>query len=453
MTIYKLFLYIAIAAVILTATLGFGHSKLKKQPANHLFTWFIQYFVGALLIFSGLVKAVDPLGTAYKMKDYFTEFDAQGLPLMDMMGHHAVEFSVFMLVLELVLGVSLIIGIGHKKTTWITLLLMLFFTFLTGFNYLTGFTSKVDGVGFLEFSKWESFSQDNIRITDCGCFGDFMKLTPLQTFIKDIILTGLAIYLITSTKYLKELLPRETKLGPLNLRSLITTLLIAGSLWFCLRNFYLNIPMVDFRPFAEGTDLRKAKEKCDNNPAVAKTLYHIKNKKTGEEIEINSDDYVKPENKYLWTPDPETGKMNWEIQKDKTTREVIDPGCTSQIQYFENHEVLEDKGYNFLVLAVDLDKTDKEAFKQIGKNASVAQKEGIPTRCMYNYISHQSIDGFRKQVNGTDYDFVTADEKLIKTIIRANPGVLLIKDGTVIKKWHHNHIPDFAVIKENYINK
>jgi len=124
MTVYTLFLYIGIAAITLTAVLAVGPAKIKKHPVIHPFTWLVQYFVGSLLIFSGLVKGVDPLGTAYKMKDYFTEFEVQGLPFMDVMQEYVLPFSLVMLVLELVLGASLILGLGQRKTTWTTLLMM-----------------------------------------------------------------------------------------------------------------------------------------------------------------------------------------------------------------------------------------------------------------------------------------------------------------------------------------
>ena len=169
-------------------------------------------------------------------------------------------------------------------------------------------------------------------------------------------------------------------------------------------------------------------------------VFDVSKYQPGEEVEVNSQELVKPENKMYWSPNPETGKPDWEIDSDKTRTEVIDPGCTSQIQYFDNYEVLEQKGYQLLVLAVDLDKTDKNSFKKIGQLAKDASASGVPTRCMYNYISKQDLDAFKSEV-GNEYEFSVADEKLIKTIIRANPGVLLIKDGVVVNKWHSQHIP------------
>ena len=102
------------------------------------------------------------------------------------------------------------------------------------------------------------------------------------------------------------------------------------------------------------------------------------------------------------------------------------------------------------MLAGDLTKTDKEAFKKIGAIAAVAEKEGIKTKALY-YYTKQNIDAFRHEVDGA-YEFGTADDKLIKTIIRANPGLVLIKDSQVIEKWHHKHIPDYISLKKAYMN-
>lgn len=436
MTVYTLFLYIGITALVLTATLGIGHSKLKEHPTTHPFQWFLQYFVGSLLIFSGLVKAVDPLGTAYKMKDYFTEFEIQGLPFMDVMHDNALPFSFIMLVLELVLGASLILGLGRGRTTWTNLAMMLFFTFLTGFNYMTGYTSKAEQVGILQFGQWEAFSDANIRITDCGCFGDFLKLKPIETFVKDIILSGMSFFLLLGTHRLKEILPREKKVGPLNLRTWIMLGLIVATSWFCLQNFYFNKPMVDFRPFAATMDLRAAKEACEADQPVVETSYVYKNKDTGEEMKVLSKEIADPKYQKLWQPDA-SGAMIWENQPDLMRTEVIKEGCSSQIQYFEFPEILEESNYNFLVVAGNLEKTDLGAFKKISKVASTAEKKGIKTRALYYYIGKggegegDPLDVFRHKVDGA-YDFMSADDKLIKTIIRANPGLVLLKDGKVV---------------------
>lgn len=449
MTVYSLFLYVGIVAVALTAILGVGPAKLKKHPVIHPFVWLVQYFLGALLIFSGLVKGVDPLGTAYKMKDYFTEFDVQGAPFMDLMQEYVLPFTLLMLVLELALGVFLILGLGQRKTTWTTLLIMLFFTLLTGFNYLTGYTSKGDQIGILDFENWEAFSESNIRITDCGCFGDFMKLAPVETFVKDIILTILGFILVFNTGNMKELLPREKKVAGMNLRTWAGLLVIGVSTWFCFQNFYLDKPYIDFRPFAEGLDLRTSKAECVANAPVVETIFVYKNKETGEEKEVNANELAKYP--YLWEAKDAAGENIWESQADKRKSKIIEKGCDSQIQYFDFKQVLETKNYNFLVVGGDLDKADKAAFKKISAIAAKAEKDGYKTLALYYHTSKQTVDEFRQEINGA-YDFETADDKLLKTIIRANPGLLLLKDGKVIKKWHHRKIPVYEDLKSKYMN-
>lgn len=434
MTVYTLFIYLAIAGAILLMTLGIGHSKWKKHEITHPVPWYLQYFIASLLLFSGIVKAVDPLGTAYKMKDYFSEFAAQGLPFMDFMQDQALNFSLVMLVLELTLGACLLLGIGGKRTTGLNLLMMLFFTFLTGFNYMTGFTSKEAAVGILQFSQWEAFSPENIRITDCGCFGDFMKLKPIETFIKDIIFTGMSIYIFITTHKLKELVRPGAKLmDKVKVRTLLTWAFIALSFLFCLRNYYFDIPMVDFRPFAEGTNIPIAKQKCLDDVPVVEMSFVYK-------------DTVANETKtFGMTEIPTSGPWKYESSK----RTVIKEGCNSQIQYFNVPEVEESEGYTFLVVAGDLDHSSKSAFKQISELAKAAEATGVKTVALY-YHYKGNVDDFRQEVNGA-YPFNTADDKLTKTIIRANPGLVLVKNGVVLKKWHHNHIPTFEEVRTGYI--
>jgi hypothetical protein len=378
------------------------------------------------------------------MQDYFTAFAVQGLPLMDIMHEYALPFSLFMLVLELVLGTCLILGLGQRKTTWVNLSMMLFFTFLTGFNYLTGYTSKAEQVNILHFARWENFSDGNIRITDCGCFGDFLKLKPIETFVKDIIYTILSLYLVFNTGKLKELLPLNKKMGPLNLRTIVVTILIGIATVFCLKNFYFDKPMVDFRPFAEGVDMRAAKEACEADVAVVETVYTYDNTETGKQQIVNSNDLM--DFPYLWKEKNAAGKTVWVADKEKTERKTIHEGCNSQIQYFSFDDVLNDSKYNFLVVGGNLDKSDKAAFEQISVVAAAGEKEGYSTQALYYYTGIQTVDEFRHDVNGA-YEFNTADDKLLKTIVRANPGLLLLKDGKVIKKWHHKHIPTYEEVK------
>lgn len=448
MTIYTLLLYLFIAAIGLLLLLGYGHSKLRKDSVYHPTAWFIQYFLSALMLVSGLVKALDPLGTAYKMKDYFIEFGQQGLPFMDLMIKLALPFSLLTIIFELVVGLCLLFGVGGKKTLWANLGMMLFFTFLTGFNYLTGFTPKAMGeeaaVGLIEFSKWTAFSDNNIRITDCGCFGDFLKLKPVETFVKDIFFTILSIALLGMAFKVKELLPNKKAI-----RTGFVVFAIFISTLFCFMNFYFDEPMVDFRPFKEGTNLPKAIEECEANSGKVEMIFVYKNNTTGEVAQFDA--------KSL----PDASQWTYQSRIDK----VLEVGCDSKVKelkqfpeilhYQDFEELKASDGYSLLVVSSEPTKGNKEAFIKIASLAQQAAKLHIPTYGLYFNIDDANNDGSREDDLDKfrhDYqlpiDFRFGDEKLVLTISRANPGLLLIKDGVILKKYHHRHIPvDFASMK------
>ena len=190
MTLSTLLTNIGIVAIILTALVEWLF-KARKDWITSL----LQNFTGALFVFSGWVKAIDPLGTAYKMEQYFAEFEYTFqetwmsfiAPLFPWLSEFSVGFSVFMIVFEIVLGLMLLLGARPKLASWAFLLLVLFFTFLTGFTYLTGYVPQ--GVNFFEFGKWDAWVETNMKVTDCGCFGDFIKLKPKTSFLKDVFFT------------------------------------------------------------------------------------------------------------------------------------------------------------------------------------------------------------------------------------------------------------------------
>jgi len=171
------FLVSIIGGIALALTLLIG--IVLREQKNWLMTY-AQSFVGALFIFSGFVKAMDPLGTAYKMEQYFVEFESTFsetwlsfiAPLFPALSEASITFSVVMIVFEIVLGLMILIGSSPRFSSWAFFLLVAFFTFLTGFTYLTGYVPN--GVNFFEFGQWTAFEETNMKVTDCGCFGDFL---------------------------------------------------------------------------------------------------------------------------------------------------------------------------------------------------------------------------------------------------------------------------------------
>ena len=171
MTLSILLFRVGIAAILLTLLVGFGFKKHKSWLMT-----FVQNYCGALFLFSGWVKAVDPLGTAYKMEQYFGEFESVFsdtamsfiAPIFPFLGEYVASFSVGVIVFELILGLMLIMGSKSKLTSWLFFGLVAFFTVLTGFTYLTGYVPQ--DVNFFEFSKWAPYNENNMKVTDCGCF-------------------------------------------------------------------------------------------------------------------------------------------------------------------------------------------------------------------------------------------------------------------------------------------
>ena len=216
---------------------------------------FAQSWCGALFLFSGWVKAVDPLGTAYKLHDYFGEFESvfSGTamsfiaPLFPFLDSFGVQLSVATIVFEILLGVMLLIGAKPKFTSWAFLGLILFFTGLTGFTYLTGYVPE--GVNFFEFSKWGEYTATNMKVTDCGCFGDFIKLEPFTSFTKDVFLLIPAFYFLFRSKDMHSFFSEKVKNG-------IIGLTIGGLLLYCFSNYIWDIPHADFRPFKVAADIR-----------------------------------------------------------------------------------------------------------------------------------------------------------------------------------------------------
>jgi uncharacterized membrane protein YphA (DoxX/SURF4 family) len=205
MNITTLVLNIGIVAAVFSLLIIFA---LKKQK-SYLMTY-LQSFCGVLFVFSGWVKAIDPMGTAFKMEQYFGEFESAFSetwmsfisPVFPALSNVSIWFSVAMIVFEIALGIALLIGYKPKLSAWLFLALVVFFTILTGFTYLTGYVPG--GVNFFDFGNWGAYKASNMKVTDCGCFGDFIKLEPKISFFKDIALLFPSVYFVLKHKQMHD---------------------------------------------------------------------------------------------------------------------------------------------------------------------------------------------------------------------------------------------------------
>ncbi len=493
MTLSILVFRIAIAAVILTLITYFGFDR-KENPIHSL----VQNFLGAWYVFSGWIKATDPLGLGYKMVDYFAEFESTFsgtwmsfiAPLFPFLSNYSDGFSVFMICLEIALGVALIVGAFPKFTTKIFLVLLLFFTFLTGFTHLTGYVPKE--ANFFDFAAWGEFDKNNMRVTDCGCFGDFLKLEPKISFYKDLWLLIPAIFILFGAAKAHQLFNGGVRAAAVGLGTL-------GVFIYCLSNFSWDLPGMDFRPFKKGVNINTVKAAETKAAEEVKiTHYKLKNKKTNEVISLEFDKYLKSYKDYP--------KTEWEVVEQVKTEPAIESTKISEFAVEDMNgndatdEVLNDPNYSLWIVSYKLKDDGSTASKnmmtdsifrfdttmvnnlpvitkefnridvreivgekylwnpsyvapwkeKVSKLGNEAQKNGLKIYSMTGLSDPARIEDFKNEV-GAEFPFLMADDILLKTILRSNPGVLLVKNGLIIDKWHHNKVPTFSEMKASYI--
>ena len=473
MNVYTIFGSVAAVAFAL-ALVRF----VVKRPPNILIT-FLQDFVGVFFMFSCLVKAVDPLGTSYKMHEYFEAFSAEGFrPFWEYIAGFSTFFAIAMIALELFIGLMLVIGWKPRLTTGIIWLLTLFFTFLTGYTYLSGFcisklflvlaalvmilfgtvafpqkTTTRNNLAFfsvgimiilLLLSKFSGhlfmcdFSESGMKVTDCGCFGDFIKLKPWETFYKDIILDLLIIILLLNEKHIRPLFSAGSNTGIAFVGGLFSIL-------FCLHNVYSNEPVIDFRPYKIGSDIKD--ERIEKKAPKIEMTFVMMNSKTKEQKEFSYEDVM-------------ANRIDRNVYDTQIKRidKVLDPGIPAKIVNLriedEDNELtdslLSNPNYSLMVVAFNLSKTHEEAFNQLNAIAAGADKAGVKFYTVT--VNDGRIDDFRHR-NNAAYPFYYADETPLKTMIRSNPGLILLKNGVVINKWHYRHLPTFEELNQMYFSK
>ena len=394
MTIYTVALICLILAAIWTFVVTFrlGKSKLLLR--------FVKNFIGVFLIFSAVVKLVDPIGFSIKLDEYFDEFSIPFLQPLSLF------LSIVVLVFEFVLGVALLFNSGKKFVYHIALLLMLFFTVLTG-------ASAIFNV-----------------VQDCGCFGDFLKLSPWTSFAKDIVLTVLLLWLFINRKKVPSFFKSFSPNG------LTLSLGTVAGLAFALHNVF-NLPVVDFRPYKEGVNIVEKMQPIKD--AVYQNILTYKNKTTGEtKAFINTF----PENRDEW---------EWV----KTDTKIIDEGIEAPIHDFNismGGEDITDALLSFEKPVVLFTFTGVEKIKNRGVNAMKKLIESSNTDGTFNYafltaVTSPDWEKYSAE-NELEGDLLTIDGTTLKTIIRSNPGMILLKEGNIVDKWHYRHFPTVGVVNE-----
>ncbi|PRX53924.1 BT_3928 family protein [Flagellimonas meridianipacifica] len=354
--------------------------------------WFSRVFVGVLFIISGLIKLNDPVGFSFKLEEYFS----QGVLDLPFLMPLALGISIFVVILEVVLGVFLLLGFKPRFTVWSLLLMIVFFTFLT---FYSAYFNKV---------------------TDCGCFGDAIKLTPWESFTKDIILLVFVLILFKGQRFIKPLFQTRTSW----ILAGITVLACA-----IFANHVLNhLPSVDFRPYKIGANIQEGMSVPEDAP---KPIYEY-----AWQFKVNGEDKVVVTNGEYPSVDGEfVGVETTEIQK----------GYEPPIHDFTIEQNGEDLSAQLLeedklvmVIAYDLAKSNQEVFEDVAVVTKKAASNGYKVIGM----SASSIDRANaiREEHDLDFDFYFTDETALKTIVRSNPAILVLERGTIQQKVHYNDI-------------
>jgi uncharacterized membrane protein YphA (DoxX/SURF4 family) len=353
---------------------------------------FSRYFVGILFIFSGLIKLNDPIGTQIKMEEYFEVFAADFHPAFLVFRSIALEIGMTMIVLEIVLGVALLVYYKMNVTATLLLVLLLFFTFLTGYSHFTN------------------------AVTDCGCFGDAIKLTPKQSFIKDLILLVFVLHLFWYRgTYTPTLYTREG-------HALILTVAIISTFVgiYAIR----HLPFIDFRAYRIGNNIPE-----QMRPAEQPIFEYVFERKDNGQEERSQ--------KYLTDTTLYRYKNVVQLNEDKTKAKITDYAVSSP----EGDDVTQNtfEGPKLLFIIYDVNKVSLRNIENI--RALVNALDGKVEMMALTASGASEFEAFRHE-NQLPVPYYFADATVLKTIVRSNPGITLWQDGTVLGMWHHNDTPD-----------
>ena len=354
-----------------------------------------RFVLAATFIFSGYVKAIDPLGTLYKLKDYAAAMSLNGLlPDWALVG-----VAIALGALEFALGVFMLFAVRRHVVSRITL------AFMTAMTVLT---------------LW-IFVADPVK--DCGCFGDALKLTNGETLLKNIVLSACAALVAWRPADMARFISRSNQW----IVRYYTVAYIVITSVYCL----YTLPIFDFRPYHVGMNIKQGMEIPEGaeQPEFESTFLLRKN---GETREFTLDNYPDSTWEYVDTRTVQTKKGY-----EPPIHDFALTSCDTGEDITE--QVLTKKGYTFLLVSPRLAVADDSNFGDIDQIYEYAEENGADFYCV-TASANDEIERWR-DLTGAEYQFCNADETTLKTMIRSNPGLMLLKDGTIIGKWSHNALP------------
>ena len=370
----------------------------------------VRVIVGILFIFSGLVKAIDPLGLSYKMKEFFEIWNG-GLEtgsfflkdilinLFQFLHDHSLSLSVFMIAFEILAGVALLLGWRIRVFSWLLLLLILFFTFLTGYAFYSG------------------------KFTNCGCFGDCIPITPKTSFLKDIVLTALIIFLFRYRNNIRPYLTGKTNFGIMT----AATIFSFGLQWYVLN----YLPLIDCLPFKKGNNIP---EKMKPPPGAVQDSFAIRfvYEKGGKEFEFSPTELPADLNTYTF--------------KDRVDKLIKKGNADPPIKGFslktssgdDSTDAVLSKPHSLLLFCENFATPVKDWEKDFEKLMNVALQKNIPVYIVTASLNEAAIA--LKKTPFSNLQVFECDFTAIRTAARTNPCLYLLKQGTVVNKWSYKKL-------------
>ena len=369
--------------------------RLLKMTVN-----LCRIIVALTFIFSGFVKAIDPIGLQYKLQDYLGAIGIPGF-LPDWL---LLIMAVLLAAVEFCMGIFLLFAIQRRLISKLIVVFMSIMTLITVWLVVAN------------------------PVKDCGCFGDALHLTNTETLVKNIILLGCSIVIMQRPLAMFRFISESNQWIVINYTIVFIFVCSGLSLYY--------LPLFDFRPYRIGTNIPRGMEiPKDAEQPLFETTFIME--KGGQRKEFTLNDYPDSTWKFI---DSKTVQVkegyippihDFSVADRKTGKDLTD-------------SVLRHKGYTFLLIAPYLERADDSNFGDIDQLYEYAQTYNIPFYCL-TASTAKAIQRWR-DITGAEYPFCITDETTLKTIVRSNPGLLLLKDGTIINKWSHNQLPNGAIL-------
>jgi len=365
----------------------------------------VQIFVGVLFVVSGLVKANDPIGLGYKMQEFFELWGlgfAQGSFVrnaLDFFHGISLPLSIGMITLEILAGVSLLIGWKKKLIIWLLLVLIVFFTFLTGYAYLSG------------------------KFTNCGCFGDCLLITPLTSFLKDLLLLAMILFLLLGQRYIAPVFTPRLRAAILSL----CLILSLGLQWYVLN----YLPLADCLPFKKGNNISEQMKPPPGSRPDSIVIKYV---------------YEKGGKRYEWAANELPADFSTYKYVDRIDKVVRKGNADPAIKGFSLVGLSGEDSTQIIleqpaaVVAFALDFTNHQWIKAFNEVVKAARSRNIPV-----YVATTNlVDGEKafSEEGITGVQFFNTDFTVVRTVARTTPTILFLKKGTIARKFSKNGIAD-----------